>query len=128
MTASICGFYCATTIPIYTASKHGVVGFVRSAGKDLPSEGITLNAVCPNVVRTTINEKGFYDMLDDQDLLVDLKDVVDAFETFMDKDMSGECAEVGPNGGFVLRAPAEYLDPESRRVVQYISELVKPTP
>lgn len=125
MTASICGFYCATSIPIYTAAKHGVIGFVRSFGKDLPTQGITLNAVCPNVVRTMINHTSFYDLLGEQGLLTDVKDVVDAFESFIDNDMSGECAEVGPNGGFTIRAPAEYLDPESERVVQYISERVK---
>ena len=30
-----------------------MIGFVRSFGKYLPEEGITLNAVCPNVVRTS---------------------------------------------------------------------------
>ncbi|CAN8095196.1 unnamed protein product [Discula destructiva] len=122
VTASICGFYCASSIPVYTASKHGVVGFVRSSGKRLPQEGITLNAVCPNVVRTQINDNSFYDMLDRERLLTDVKDVVDAFESFVDNDMSGECAEVGPNGGFTIRAPAECLDAESEKVVQYIAE------
>lgn len=119
--ASICGFYCASSIPVYTASKHGVVGFVRSAGKYLPGDGITLNAVCPNVVRTQINSGSFYEKLAEKKLLTDIKEVVDAFESFVDNDMSGECAEVGPNGGFTIKAPAEYLDPESEQVVQYIS-------
>lgn len=43
--ASICGFYCVPTLPIYTAAKHGVNGFVRSFGKYLPEEQITMNAV-----------------------------------------------------------------------------------
>ena len=33
------------TLPIYTAAKHGINGFVRSFGKYLPEEQITINAV-----------------------------------------------------------------------------------
>ncbi|KAJ4389503.1 hypothetical protein N0V93_006973 [Gnomoniopsis smithogilvyi] len=120
--ASICGFYCASTIPVYTASKHGVVGFVRSYGKHLPEEGIALNAVCPNVVRTGINDTSFYNILDQRGLLTDIRDVVNAFESFVDNNMSGECAEVGPNGGFTIKSPTEYLDRESEEVVKYIAE------
>jgi len=36
----------------YTASKHGLVGLVRSAAFELGSHGITVNNVCPNHVTT----------------------------------------------------------------------------
>ncbi len=36
----------------YTASKHGVVGFTRSAAIELGSHEITVNAICPNHVTT----------------------------------------------------------------------------
>jgi NAD(P)-dependent dehydrogenase (short-subunit alcohol dehydrogenase family) len=36
----------------YTASKHGVVGFTRSASQELGQHGITVNAICPNHVTT----------------------------------------------------------------------------
>jgi meso-butanediol dehydrogenase/(S,S)-butanediol dehydrogenase/diacetyl reductase len=36
----------------YTASKHGLVGFTRSAAQELGPHGITVNAVCPNHVTT----------------------------------------------------------------------------
>jgi meso-butanediol dehydrogenase/(S,S)-butanediol dehydrogenase/diacetyl reductase len=36
----------------YTASKHGLVGLVRSAAIELGPHGITLNNVCPNHVTT----------------------------------------------------------------------------
>jgi NAD(P)-dependent dehydrogenase (short-subunit alcohol dehydrogenase family) len=38
----------------YTASKHGVVGFTRSAAVELGEHGITVNAVCPNHVTTPL--------------------------------------------------------------------------
>lgn len=36
----------------YTASKHGLVGFTRSAAMELGPHGITVNAICPNHVTT----------------------------------------------------------------------------
>jgi NAD(P)-dependent dehydrogenase (short-subunit alcohol dehydrogenase family) len=36
----------------YTASKHGLLGFTRSAALELGEHGITVNAVCPNHVAT----------------------------------------------------------------------------
>jgi NAD(P)-dependent dehydrogenase (short-subunit alcohol dehydrogenase family) len=43
------GFALATA---YVASKHGVVGFTRSAALELGTHGITVNAICPNHVTT----------------------------------------------------------------------------
>src|SRR5690606_16057741 len=43
------GFPCAQA---YSASKHGLVGLVRSAAIELGEHGITVNNVCPNHVTT----------------------------------------------------------------------------
>lgn len=119
--ASVCGFYCCPTLPIYTAAKHGVVGFVRSYGKYLPSEKITLNAVTPNVIRTNISTQQFYDKLDDDGLLTPIEGVVDAFESLLgDNPMSGECLESGPNyakgQGLVHPKFIDFVDEESKTV------------
>lgn len=47
-----------------------------------------------------------------------MKPVIDAFETFLDEKISGECLEVGPTGEVVNRAPANHLDQESTEVLQ----------
>jgi 3-oxoacyl-[acyl-carrier protein] reductase len=36
----------------YTVSKHGVLGLVRAAAKELAAFGITVNAVCPGLIDT----------------------------------------------------------------------------
>lgn len=102
--------------------RSGVVGFVRSYGKYLPEEHITLNAVCPNVVRTSISTDVFYSKLEAEGILTPMKGVIDAFESFLDSDISGECMEIGPNGGFVAKAPTAHLDKETTRTLEMIYE------
>jgi len=118
--ASVCGFYCCPTLPVYTAAKHGVLGFVRSYGKYLPSEKITLNAVCPNVIRTNISTPAFYEKMEAEGLLTPIEGVVEAFESLLgDNTESGECLEIGPNyakgQGIVKPKFVEFVDKESER-------------
>jgi NAD(P)-dependent dehydrogenase (short-subunit alcohol dehydrogenase family) len=40
----------------YTASKHGVLGLVRSAAAELARTGVTVNAVCPAYVDTPMTD------------------------------------------------------------------------
>jgi NAD(P)-dependent dehydrogenase (short-subunit alcohol dehydrogenase family) len=44
-------------ISAYTASKHGVLGLVRSAAAELARTGVTVNAVCPGYVETPMTEQ-----------------------------------------------------------------------
>ena len=39
----------------YVAAKHGVIGITRGMANDLGREGITVNAICPGPIRTSIN-------------------------------------------------------------------------
>jgi NAD(P)-dependent dehydrogenase (short-subunit alcohol dehydrogenase family) len=52
VTASLAGLTTMYTDPIYSATKHFVIGLVRSAAFQLSERGITINAVCPAVVDT----------------------------------------------------------------------------
>jgi NAD(P)-dependent dehydrogenase (short-subunit alcohol dehydrogenase family) len=55
MTASCGGLYPSPYSPIYTATKHGVVGFMRSIARHFFLQaGIRVNAVCPGIVRTNL--------------------------------------------------------------------------
>jgi NAD(P)-dependent dehydrogenase (short-subunit alcohol dehydrogenase family) len=40
--------------PIYTLTKHAVVGFVRAVAPQLAERGITINALCPSFADTPI--------------------------------------------------------------------------
>ena len=52
VTASLAGLTTMYTDPVYSATKHFVVGLVRSAAFQLAERGITINCVCPAVVDT----------------------------------------------------------------------------
>tara|TARA_R110002003_G_scaffold68_20_gene6231 strand:- start:12508 stop:13341 length:834 start_codon:yes stop_codon:yes gene_type:complete len=55
MTASCGGLYPSYYSPIYTATKHGVVGFMRSVAPWYYHKyGVRVNAICPGVVRTNL--------------------------------------------------------------------------
>jgi len=53
-TASLAGLISFPIDPIYTMTKHAVVGLVRSVAPQLEEKGITCNAVCPGIVRTPL--------------------------------------------------------------------------
>jgi NAD(P)-dependent dehydrogenase (short-subunit alcohol dehydrogenase family) len=54
--ASVAGRVGEPYIAAYTASKHGLLGLVRSAAAEVAREGITVNAVCPGYVDTPMTE------------------------------------------------------------------------
>ena len=111
------------------ATHSGVVGFTRTYGVHLPEEGITLNAICPNIVATSISSPQFYEKVKDAGLLVPINNVVDAALSFLDdgarKGKSGVCVEVGPRGTRETSAQ-EWMDEESSRSMEMIHERARP--
>jgi NAD(P)-dependent dehydrogenase (short-subunit alcohol dehydrogenase family) len=108
-------------LPIYTAAKHALVGLTRSYGKLLVEEGITLNAIAPNVVQTSISSPIFYEKLAKENLLTPMDGLLDAFKTVLDSNCSGEVFECGPAGGWTKREAIEYLDKESEEVCKLLN-------
>jgi NAD(P)-dependent dehydrogenase (short-subunit alcohol dehydrogenase family) len=54
VTASLAGITPYSVDPLYTLSKHAVVGLVRSLGPTLAERGIKINAICPGGIDTAI--------------------------------------------------------------------------
>jgi NAD(P)-dependent dehydrogenase (short-subunit alcohol dehydrogenase family) len=53
-TASVAGVIGWSPDPVYTLSKHAVVGLVRALDPQLAALGISVNAVCPGIVDTAM--------------------------------------------------------------------------
>jgi NAD(P)-dependent dehydrogenase (short-subunit alcohol dehydrogenase family) len=55
--ASVAGKVGGARIAAYTASKHGVIGLVRTAAAEVARSGVTVNAVCPGYVDTPMTDE-----------------------------------------------------------------------
>ena len=64
-TASLQG---GSNISAYAASKHGVLGLVRSLAIEVAKEGITCNAVCPGFVDTPMADAAVQGVMDKFDV------------------------------------------------------------
>ena len=56
VTASLAGLIPMASDPLYSLSKHAVVGYARSMADVLEPRGIRVNLVCPGIVRTPMTE------------------------------------------------------------------------
>ena len=54
--ASVASKTGSARIAAYTASKHGVLGLVRTAASEVARSGVTVNAVCPGYVDTPMTD------------------------------------------------------------------------
>ena len=54
VTASLAGLTAMPSDPIYSLTKHGLVGFVRSIAPQLAGRGIRINAVAPGIADTPL--------------------------------------------------------------------------
>lgn len=100
-TASLAGLVELPGDALYTATKHAVVGYVRSAAATLAAEGIRVNAVCPGFADTPLiagvrEQFGNFPMLTADDVAAGIEGILDRAEP-------GECWFVQPG-----RDPAPY--------------------
>ncbi len=62
-TSSLAGLIAFPGDPVYTLTKHAVVGFVRAIAPRLEEQHITVNAVCPSLVDTPLIDGEIRDTL-----------------------------------------------------------------
>ncbi|EME48933.1 hypothetical protein DOTSEDRAFT_95283, partial [Dothistroma septosporum NZE10] len=67
VTASAAGIYPLPNVPQYTATKHALIGLVRAMAPSSRSVDITINAVCPALVKTNLAPPGMLDSFGEED-------------------------------------------------------------
>lgn len=77
-TASAAGLMGWAQDPLYTLTKHAVVGLVRAAAPQLAAHNITVNAICPGGVDTAILGPGLGPELQRQGMLMEPSQIADA--------------------------------------------------
>jgi len=96
VTASLAGLTPMPMDVVYTATKHAVVGLVRSVAPNCAGDNIRVNALCPGFTDTAMIDE-IRDMLRDGGMpLVSVDAVADAFFTVLVKGCTGECFFVQP--------------------------------
>ncbi len=98
ITASLAGLAAMPADPLYTLTKHAVVGYARAAGKALEADGITVSALCPGFVDTLLlgAAKEEFDAVSFP--LLTPEDVAEAVQTVLAEGTAGQAWIIQPGG------------------------------
>lgn len=105
-TASVAGLIGFSPDPIYTLTKHAVVGLVRAMAQSLEPMNISINAVNPGIVETPLVGEEGMKMLKSMNIdLMPPSQIADAVVSAVQSGRSGECWVCTAKGG---NAPHEF--------------------
>ncbi|KAB8191810.1 SDR family NAD(P)-dependent oxidoreductase [Nonomuraea phyllanthi] len=90
VTSSLAGVSPNPFDPIYSASKHAVIGLVRSLAHTLSASGVTINAICPGFVETPMLEGIREHVLRHGFAIADPDEVAAAVQTIVQNGATGE--------------------------------------
>lgn len=83
--ASLLSFTGGTTVPAYTASKHGVAGLTKALANEWTAEGVQVNAIAPGYYRTDNTQP----LQDDPERFESIKQRIPAGRWGDPKDLAG---------------------------------------
>jgi NAD(P)-dependent dehydrogenase (short-subunit alcohol dehydrogenase family) len=94
-TASLAGLGPYADDPMYAATKHGIVGFVRSVAPQLAARGVRLHAICPGGVDTgLLGPDRKARIVEAGRPMLDPAEVADAVAALLERDDAGVIATI----------------------------------
>jgi NAD(P)-dependent dehydrogenase (short-subunit alcohol dehydrogenase family) len=102
-TASLAGLTATPMDPVYSLTKHAVVGFVRSVAPQLATKGIRISALCPGFTDTPIVAGELREVLDVP--LIEPSFVAEAAMQALNDEETGAAWVVQPNRILSFRFP-----------------------
>ena len=102
-TSSLAGLTATPMDPIYSLTKHAVIGFVRSVAPQLAEKGIRINALCPGFTDTPIVQDEVRGLIDVP--LMEPAFVAGAALQALNDDETGRAWVVQPNRIVPFRFP-----------------------
>jgi NAD(P)-dependent dehydrogenase (short-subunit alcohol dehydrogenase family) len=96
VTSSLAGLFESPLDPLYAATKHAVVGLVRSLAHVMAEQGITINALCPTVVDTPMLGEALPYIVEAGLAVVDVGRVVDTVDAIIAGGGTGQAWPVLP--------------------------------
>jgi meso-butanediol dehydrogenase/(S,S)-butanediol dehydrogenase/diacetyl reductase len=94
--------------PHYAASKFGVMGMTQSLAKEVALDGITVNAICPGIIRTDMwdyNDRVWGEMLGDYEP----GELMESWVQNIPMKRAGEGKDVAGLIAFLASADADYI-------------------
>jgi NAD(P)-dependent dehydrogenase (short-subunit alcohol dehydrogenase family) len=97
-TASVAGLIGWSPDPVYTLSKHAVVGLVRALDPQLDALGISVNAVCPGIVDTAMLGAQMKGVLEGAGVpIIPPREIAEGVVTALRSGRTGTCFQCLPN-------------------------------
>lgn len=97
-TASVAGLIGWSADPLYTLSKHAVVGLVRALDPQLAALDISVNAVCPGIVDTAMLGREMKELLEGAGVpIIPPSQIADGVVTALRSGLTGTCFQCLPN-------------------------------
>lgn len=94
LTSSAVGLYPNHCIPMYSASKHALVGLIRSLAPVYAKDDISINAICPSMIETNLMPAEVRPKWD-RAQLTPMSTALKAFDAMLaDKKMTGQTMEL----------------------------------
>ena len=98
VTASVAGLIGWSPDPIYTLSKHAVVGLVRALDPQLGAIDVSVNAVCPGIVDTAMLGSEMKELLEGAGVpIIPPSQIAEGVVTALRSGLTGTCFQCLPN-------------------------------